>query len=483
MKKCRSALLVAIAVLIGACNPGEDSLAQPGVEQQRAAIVGGPVESGYASVGALSKASADGALQLCTGTVVAEHWVLTAAQCVDGVAPADLTFVTGADVENPVARYPVVQTFVHRSYDAAYYSNDIALVYVDGLTDVTEAPYNCYALSGSTVGTSVMKVGYGSSSAALVDSQGIKRIAALRIDSVAMTTLSYEYLGQGPCFGDEGGPSFLDTDGEERVVGVTSSFTESCDGASVDTRVDPYCSWIDATQRDGAPDVCSVFAGDCGAGTCVPVSEDAAYCMESAGHAEGESCDASDADWSDGLPCADGLWCVEGESGGACRLFCTSDSDCEANDVCVRSVPGIDGVGVCQPCTDADGDGYCADVDCADDNAGVNPGASEDCFDGIDNDCDGDIDDDDTECAGGDDAGVSDAGDDAGSADNDATSSVGDTGGGCGCTTSSPTVPLSPALVFLVIVAAAQRSSRRRERASFGTRPPTSQTSESTRKG
>jgi len=40
---------------------------------------------------------------------------------------------------------------------------------------------------------------------------------------------------------------------------------------------------------------------------------------------------------------------------------------------------------------DSDGDGYDEDVDCDDDNDAINPGASEVC-DGVDNDCDGDID-------------------------------------------------------------------------------------------
>jgi len=38
---------------------------------------------------------------------------------------------------------------------------------------------------------------------------------------------------------------------------------------------------------------------------------------------------------------------------------------------------------------DRDGDGYDDDVDCNDDSAGVHPGASDDCCDSVDSDCDG----------------------------------------------------------------------------------------------
>ena len=55
-------------------------------------------------------------------------------------------------------------------------------------------------------------------------------------------------------------------------------------------------------------------------------------------------------------------------------------------------------------CTDADADSYAAEsncgtsVDCVDSNPAINPGAIEVCDDGIDNDCDGQVDCSDNEC-------------------------------------------------------------------------------------
>ncbi len=80
---------------------------------------------------------------------------------------------------------------------------------------------------------------------------------------------------------------------------------------------------------------------------------------------------------------------------GAVEICDSLDNDCDGS---------VDEGNVCQTCTDADKDGYykengCgSDPDCNDTNAGINPGAAEDCDDGKDNDCDGLIDCDDPDC-------------------------------------------------------------------------------------
>ena len=52
---------------------------------------------------------------------------------------------------------------------------------------------------------------------------------------------------------------------------------------------------------------------------------------------------------------------------------------------------------------DVDGDGFSPPKDCNDQDPYVNPNEPEDCLSGVDDDCDGDVDEEDSDCGGGDD--------------------------------------------------------------------------------
>ena len=94
--------------------------------------------------------------------------------------------------------------------------------------------------------------------------------------------------------------------------------------------------------------------------------------------------------------CCEGVlryWC---EGNDLCRLSCNSDPSCGWNSGEGRYNCGTAGAtapGNSPPmdCNDRDGDGYTYPTDCDDDDPSVHPGAVEDC-NGVDDDCDGHVD-------------------------------------------------------------------------------------------
>jgi len=126
---------------------------------------------------------------------------------------------------------------------------------------------------------------------------------------------------------------------------------------------------------------------------------------------------------------------------------------------------------------DDDGDSFPDGVDCDDQNPDVYPGADEDCLNGRDDDCDGDIDAADSDCGGSGDDDTGDDDDTGGFGDDDDGdddtgndgSGFGDDGGGqswdtgCGCASAGSGLA-GGAAVLLVILAPAFGVARRRRR-------------------
>ena len=91
--------------------------------------------------------------------------------------------------------------------------------------------------------------------------------------------------------------------------------------------------------------------------------------------------------------CVGGVWltCAASDYFQGSVLYEQIETSCDGLDNDCDGV--VDGGGVCTPCVDNDLDGFttCAG-DCDDTSANVFPGAPEVCGDGVDNDCDGLVD-------------------------------------------------------------------------------------------
>jgi len=173
--------------------------------------------------------------------------------------------------------------------------------------------------------------------------------------------------------------------------GMQDCFTAQC-GTITDPTAWQNCVWQNcAVQIETClvPANCDIAGGDCAPGeACWPTAGGNTDCYGSDENQLGQTCVPNQ---TTTLSCDDGLLCASWQS-NTCVQLCQDNQDCAADEVCDMPVfQGITDIGWCN-CLDADSDGECVQTDCNDNDAATHHGAVEACGDGVDNNCDGNID-------------------------------------------------------------------------------------------
>jgi len=220
-------------------------------------ILGGDESEDSEYPSCLAIANDDG--YFCSGTLVSQDRVLTAAHCLEGREATKV--LVGKDAHKPSSVVDVACSVLHPEYTNGKPLHDLAVLVLESDVSSPEpaelAPPEVVASSES-----VVLVGYGESYELLGPNKGRRRHVSVSVLSSECSAVESETYGCGEglemvtssvstvglCAGDSGGPAFVELGvGKVALAGVNSRSVlgvGGCGGKAVLPRPDRYSAWI-----------------------------------------------------------------------------------------------------------------------------------------------------------------------------------------------------------------------------------------------
>ena len=272
MKNKKRSLIVVFAVLA----------IMLGIVGVAAAITDGELDGdGHPMVGLMVAQDADGnPLWRCSGTLISPTLYLTAGHCTEApAAQAQIWFDTDVQSGIPGNGYPFTgdaggTTYTHPDYDPnAFYLHDLGVVILDApvlMDTYGELPdlgqMDVMNTRRGKQDTTFTAVGYGlqQSNPVHVTAERVRMVAYPRLIQIDngyvgdfSILLSNNANTGGTCFGDSGGPNFINASDSGLVVGGVTSFGKNgnCAGTGGVYRVDQAddLDWLYGTFGDDLP--------------------------------------------------------------------------------------------------------------------------------------------------------------------------------------------------------------------------------------
>ena len=356
-------LMAGSLVLVVGCGP-DDGLLDEVVNATYQPIINGKAANAiqFRPVGAFVVNTSLGYQSFCSGTVINRNTVLTAAHCLDDFKPGDpIGFFLGQKVgaSGTSSNIIPVKTFwLHPKYKKTakppgtltdFY--DIALARLSSFAPaIVFKLIRPSELGAIVVGAKTEIVGFGQTKAGDKWSSGTKHYGTSAVRYVAHSEMMLTTGSARKCHGDSGGPTFIDVDKSSKkllkIGGVASRGAEGCTVGTIETRVDPFLSWIHSKAtlpcESGLSKSCTPTPKGLG-GACTKNSDcKSNLCLSKVCS---QTCDVTKDDCPNGYYCKEPTGsqkavCVKGikpppkkEMGEACR----SNGECKTN-LCVDGI-------------------------------------------------------------------------------------------------------------------------------------------------
>lgn len=309
----RAVGLLSSLALVG-CLAAPDEAAVAAI----AGITAGAPTEGDPAVVAIVRADAPATLR-CTGTLVADRVVLSAAHCRVQDAPREMEVFLGSSLRGAGTRVAILDAVAHPAYDESADADLALLLLAEPAPTDRRARFEA---APSSAPAPARLVGFGLTAIGAGDDDR-KREGTSQVSEITPAYLSLEGSPSLPCHGDSGGPVFAG-DSADALIAVMSRGDAECGASAKATRVDAHLDgFISAQMGAWAPgsvplaEPC-LYDAQCETERCVAATDDPSLRFCSA------PCEST-RDCAGALVCREGLCRHPTPSPGALGSSCVDD--------------------------------------------------------------------------------------------------------------------------------------------------------------